>query len=75
VTATGAQAHDSQSVPWLHVVAGSPTPAELAALVAVLATVNATPDPPPVARSTWTAGRGLRREASIGGWRASGLLR
>jgi hypothetical protein len=62
--------------PLLRVVKGDPTPEELAALVAVLASRGgAEPAPEPV-RSPWARpGVGLRRPVPIGpgAWRESGL--
>jgi hypothetical protein len=60
----------------LHVVHGNPTPEELAALVAVVATRTGGHDPAPQPRSLW--GRPVLRGAhhpAPGAWRASALPR
>ena len=66
----------TQKQPQLRVVRGNPTPEELAALVAVVATRGvAEPDPAPV-RSLWA--RPVLRTAlphGHGAWRASSLPR
>jgi len=66
----------TQKQPLLRVVRGNPTPEELAALVAVVATRgSAEPDPAPV-RSLWA--RPVLRTAlphGPGAWRASTLPR
>ncbi len=62
--------------PFLRVVKGDPTPEELAALVAVLASLGGPPTASPRRTPQWNAPRRLHRAADPhgpGGWRASGL--
>jgi hypothetical protein len=63
----------------LRVVRGDPSDEELAALVAVVTSLNtATPDEPAQARSAWADRRALVRAPlphGPGAWRASGLPR
>ena len=62
--------------PLLRVVRGNPTPEELAALVAVVASRSAAPEPEPAPPSRWASrARQLRRPLphGPGAWRASGL--
>jgi hypothetical protein len=64
--------------PLLRVVRGDATPEEIAALVAVVASMGAPAAPAPKRRSQWSApGRAHRRTLphGVGGWRASGLPR
>jgi hypothetical protein len=66
-----------EGVPFLRVVKGDPTPEELAALVAVLASVG-DPAKTPTRRTPpqWNAPRSLHRPAhphGPGAWRASAL--
>jgi hypothetical protein len=81
VTATPSQrqnddaagAHPSSDAPLLRVVRGNPTPEELAALVAVVATRGtAEPEPAPV-RSLWA--RPILRTSLPSSWRASSFPR
>ena len=67
--------HDA---PILRVVSGDPTPEELAALVAVVASLGSPPAAPPRRTPAWQAhGRKVRAAYphGPGGWRASGLPR
>jgi hypothetical protein len=62
--------------PFLRVVRGDPTPDELAAVVAVLASMGGPAAAPPRRTPEWNAPRRLHRAAHApgpGGWRASGL--
>ena len=62
--------------PLLRVVKGDPTPEELAALVAVLASRGGAAPAPEPARSAWSRpGHNLRRPLAIGplAWRESGF--
>ena len=64
--------------PLLRVVRGDPTPEELAALVAVLASLGAAAAAPTRRTPDWNAPRRLTRVThrhGLGGWRASGLPR
>lgn len=69
--------------PLLRVVRGQPTDVELAALVAVLASLGGhaaapTRRTPPGGTAQWNAPRRLQRVVhrhGLGGWRASGLPR
>ena len=64
--------------PLLRVVRGDPTPEELAALVAVVASLGAPEPPARRPAPAWSAHhRGVRRTYphGPGGWRASGLPR
>jgi Acyl-CoA carboxylase epsilon subunit len=63
--------------PFLHIVRGDATPEEVAALVAVIASMGGTVAPaPPKPRSTW-ADPARRMRTTLphgpGAWRASGL--
>ena len=63
--------------PMLRVVKGDPTPEELAALVAVLASRGGSEPAPEPVRSPWgRPGVGLRRSIPIGpgAWRESGSI-
>ena len=68
-----------QPSPWLSVVRGEPTAAELAALLVVLGRRVAEPEPDqPVARSLWAAPAAMMPAPAVpgpGAWRASGLPR
>ena len=62
--------------PLLRVVRGNPTPEELAALVAVVASRGGAAEPEPTPPSLWASrAAGLRRPLwpGRGAWRASGL--
>jgi hypothetical protein len=64
--------------PLLRVVKGDPTPEELAALVAVLASIGAPAGDAPRRTPVWNAPGRLVRSThrhGAGGWRASGLPR
>ena len=64
--------------PFLQVVNGDATPEEIAALVAVIASMGGSTPPAPKPRSSWAhPARGLRSVQRHGpdGWRASGLPR
>jgi hypothetical protein len=64
--------------PFLRVVKGDPTPEELAALVAVLASLGGPAAATPRRTPEWNAPRRLHRVPvphGPGGWRASGLPR
>ena len=66
------------TVPLLRVVKGDPTPEEVAALVAVLASLGSPAAAPPRRTSEWNAPRRLHRTVhphGYAGWRASGLPR
>jgi hypothetical protein len=66
------------TVPFLRVVKGDPTPDELAALVAVLASLGGPVQTPAPPATVWNAPRRLHRVVhpyGAGGWRASGLPR
>jgi hypothetical protein len=69
---------DHESKPLLRVVKGDPTPEEIAALVAVLASLGA-PEPPASPQvSAWADPRRGVRTTHLpgpGAWRASGLPR
>ncbi|WP_229783647.1 acyl-CoA carboxylase subunit epsilon [Pilimelia anulata] len=57
----------------LRIVRGTPTPAEVAALVGVLITRAAPAPAPPAARSAWAASARPRpARGGPGGWRRSG---
>ena len=76
VVSTGST--DEGGAPFLRVVKGDPTPEELAALVAVLASLGDSPPAPPRRTPEWNAPRRLHRVVhphGPGGWRASGLPR
>jgi hypothetical protein len=67
-----------EATPLLRVVKGAPTPEELAALVAVLASLDGPSTPTPRRTPVWNAPRRLVRAThrhGVGGWRASGLPR
>ena len=67
-----------EKAPFLRVVRGDATPEEVAAVVAVLASLQAPAAPPRRRRPAWNApDRGVRRPhlSGPGGWRASGLPR
>ena len=67
-----------QKAPFLRVVKGDPTPEELAALVAVLASLGGPAAPAPRRTPEWNAPQRLHRvpqHHAPGGWRASGLPR
>ena len=69
---------ESQEVPLLRVVAGDPTPEELAALVAVVASLGSAAAAPPRRTPEWQAHhRRVRATYAHGprGWRSSGLPR
>ena len=74
-TADGAA--DGEPVrPVLRVVRGNPTPEQLAALVAVVASRGSAAEPEPAVPSRWASrAAGLRRPLTPGpgAWRASGL--
>jgi Acyl-CoA carboxylase epsilon subunit len=66
----------SGETPFLRVVKGEPTPDELAALVAVLASLGGPAVPPARPPAEWNAPRRLHRAPrphGPGAWRASGL--
>jgi hypothetical protein len=66
------------TTPLLRVVKGDPSPEELAALVAVVASLGVSADPAPRRTPDWNAPRRLHRTPhhhGPGGWRASGLPR
>jgi hypothetical protein len=68
----------SDAAPFLRVVKGDPTPEELAALVAVLASLGGPAAAPPRRTPEWNAPRRLHRLPQAhgpGAWRASGLPR
>jgi hypothetical protein len=69
---------ETTSAPILRIVKGDPTPEELAALVAVLASLGASAAAPPRRTPEWNAPRRLHQVVHAhgpGGWRASGLPR
>jgi len=71
-------ADEQPSQPFLRVVRGEPTQEELAALVAVLASVGGSGDAPPKATPAWSAHHRKVRVTmphGPGGWRNSGLPR
>lgn len=64
--------------PHLRVVRGNPTDDEVAALVAVVATLNVPAEPAPEPRSAWSERRALVRQPLAhgpGAWRASAFPR
>jgi hypothetical protein len=64
--------------PLLRIVKGDPSPEEVAALVAVIATLGGPADAPPRRTPVWSAPRRLVRVThrhGPGAWRASGLPR
>jgi hypothetical protein len=76
--ASGPTDSPATSAPYLRVVKGDPAPEELAALVAVLASLGGPADVPPRRTPEWNAPRRLHRVPQAhgpGGWRASGLPR
>jgi hypothetical protein len=67
-----------EPTPFLRVVKGDPTPDELAALVAVLASLGGSQDSPSQPVPEWNAPRRLHRVVQPhgpGGWRSSALPR
>ncbi len=72
----GPVAATPDALPFLRVVRGDPTPEELAALVAVLASLGGGDAPAPRPAPVWSAPRRQHRRPLAhgpGGWRASGL--
>ena len=68
----------SEEKPFLQVVRGDATPEEVAALVAVIASMGSAAPAKPKPRSAWAhPARGVRSEHrhGPGAWRASGLPR
>jgi Acyl-CoA carboxylase epsilon subunit len=66
----------AETTPLLRVVTGEPTPEELAALVAVLASLGGPAAAPTRRTPEWNANRRLQRvvlRPGPGAWRASGL--
>lgn len=64
--------------PFLRVIRGDATPEEVAAVVAVLAALQAPAEAPTRARPEWNAPHRVVRRAlphGTGGWRSSGLPR
>jgi hypothetical protein len=73
---TGSRTTDEPAVPLLRVLKGDPTLEELAAVVAVLASLGDPTTAPSPPTPDWNAPRRLHRvvhPAGPGGWRASGL--
>jgi acyl-CoA carboxylase epsilon subunit len=71
-------AESEDRAPFLRVIRGDATAEEVAAVVAVLASLQAPAEAPPRRRPEWGAPhRGLRRPLAHGpgGWRSSGLPR
>ena len=69
---------ESPELPLLRVVAGDPTPEELAALVAVVASLGSAAAAPPRRTPEWQAHHRKVRATyphGPGGWRSSGLPR
>jgi hypothetical protein len=69
-------APESPSAPLLRVVSGDPSPEELAALVAVVASLGSAAAAPPRRTPAWQAhSRKVRATyaSGPGGWRSSGL--
>jgi Acyl-CoA carboxylase epsilon subunit len=69
---------NEEKAPFLRVVRGDATPEEVAAVVAVLASLQAPEAPPQRRRPEWSAPhRAVRRTLphGPGGWRSSGLPR
>ena len=67
-----------QGQPILKVVSPNATPEDIAALVAVLASLGGEPEPPPRRTPEWQAHHRKVRQAlphGPGGWRSSGLPR
>jgi hypothetical protein len=70
------EARPETPAPFLRVVKGDPSPEELAALVAVIASLGGSAAPTPRRTPEWNAPRRLHRlpqHHGPGGWRASGL--
>ena len=71
-------APDAPPAPLLRVVSGDPTPEELAALVAVVASMGSAAAAPPRRTPEWQAHHRAVRATYAhgpGGWRSSGLPR
>jgi len=71
-------ASEASSKPFLSVIRGDATPEEVAAIVAVLASLPGPATPPGRARPEWNAPHRLVRRPlahGAGGWRSSGLPR
>ena len=69
---------ESPQAPLLRVVSGEPTPEELAALVAVVASLGSAAAPPPRRTPEWQGNHRKVRATYAhgpGGWRSSGLPR
>ena len=69
---------ESPAAPLLRVVSGDPTPEELAALVAVVASLGSVAAAPPRRTPAWQAHHRKVRATyphGPGGWRSSGLPR
>ena len=69
---------DQPAAPLLRVVSGDPTPEELAALVAVVASLGSPAAAPPRRTPEWQAQHRKVRATyphGVGGWRSSGLPR
>jgi hypothetical protein len=69
---------ESEKEPFLRVIRGDATPEEVAAVVAVLASLQTPTEQPKRARPEWNAPhRQVRRTLphGTGGWRSSGLPR
>jgi hypothetical protein len=69
---------DDEAPPLLRVVKGEPDAEELAALVAVVASLGSPAAAPPRRTPEWNANRRMQRvvhRAGPGAWRASGLPR
>ena len=69
---------DEQAAPLLRVVSGDPSPEELAALVAVVASLGSAAAAPPRRTPEWQAHHRTVRATYAhgpGGWRSSGLPR
>jgi hypothetical protein len=78
VVEEGALGARLETPPLLRVVRGEPTDEELAALVAVFATLGGPAAPASLRTPEWNAPRRLQRVVhrhGLGGWRASGLPR
>jgi len=74
----GARSPSDERPPLLRVVKGDPSAEELAALVAVVASLGAPAPAPPRRTPEWNHPRRLQRvalRAGVGTWRASGLPR
>jgi hypothetical protein len=75
---SGGERDQPEQAPLLRVVSPNATPEEVAALVAVLASMGSEPAPPPRRTPEWQSPRRKLRETfphGTGGWRASGLPR